>query len=165
MKITRILITFTMIALLSMTFVSADSEYVSANDPLVSLSYVNDVLYPELTAQIMANIESQYVKITDLSLASAGSYTALSLGSGKTLMSDGICEIILLDGQGKVTVTSAANVKAGAGISDLTAGAVLVNNDTVPANHMLVIPKGDGRGIVFSGATNILVRGEYHIAG
>ena len=72
----------------------------------------------------------------------------------------------MLDGNAVTVVTSAANQKAGAGISDLTAGSVVTNGNVLPANHYLVIPKGDGRGFtVTSDTANILVRGEYNITG
>ena len=133
--------------------VSADGAYSSKDDPLVSLSYVNDVLGPEIMAQVMARVEKEYIKLSDISKASAGSYTVLAVKKGQTLMA-------------VTVVTSAANLKAGAGISDLTAGSVVTNGNVLPANHYLVIPKGDGRGFtVTSDTANILVRGEYNITG
>ena len=52
--------------------VSADGAYSSKDDPLVSLSYVNDVLGPEIMAQVMARVEKEYIKLSDISKASAG---------------------------------------------------------------------------------------------
>ena len=104
--------------------------------------------------------------ISDISKASAGSYTVLAVKKGQTLMAVSCCEAVVLDGNAVTVVTSAANLKAGAGISDLTAGSVVTNGNVLPANHYLVIPKGDGRGFtVTSDTANILVRGEYNITG
>ena len=146
--------------------VSADGAYSSKDDPLVSLSYVNDVLGPEIMAQVMARVEKEYIKLSDISKASAGSYTVLAVKKGQTLMAVSCCEAVVLDGNAVTVVTSAANQKAGAGISDLTAGSVVTNGNVLPANHYLVIPKCDGRGFtVTSDTANILVRGEYNITG
>lgn len=146
--------------------VSADGVYSSHDDPLVSLSYVNDILAPEIASQIMAKVEAEYVKISDISIASSGSYTYLSLSQGQTLMAGSCCEVILLDGVSAAVITSAANINAGAGLSDLTSGSVVKNGAAIPVNHYLVIPKGDGRGFtVTSDTANILVRGEYNITG
>jgi len=146
--------------------VSADGVYSSHDDPLVSLSYVNDVLGPEIMAQVLAKIETEYVKISDISVASAGSYTYVTLKKGQTLMAKSCCEVVLLDGAATAIITSSSNVAAGAGISDLTVGSVVTNGAMIPTNHYLVIPKADGRGFVVSSDTaRILVRGEYNITG
>ena len=146
--------------------VSADGEYSSKDDPLVSLSYVNDVLGPEIMAQVMAKVEAEYVKISDVSTLSAGQYTYLTLSKGQTLMAQSCCELIVLDGSASAVITSAFNISAGAGISDLTAGKVAINGTVVANNSYLIIPKADGRGItVTSDSANILVRGEYNITG
>lgn len=144
--------------------VSADGVYSSKDDPLVSLSYVNDVLGPEIMAQVMAKIDKEYVKLSDISLASAGLYTSLTVNKGQTLMASSCCEVIVLAGNSVSVITSAANQKAGAGISDLTAGTTVTNGNVLPSNHYLIIPKGDGRGFTVTSETaNILIRGEYNI--
>lgn len=146
--------------------VSADGAYSSKDDPLVSLSYVNDVLGPEIMAQVMARVEKEYIKLSDISKASAGSYTVLSVKKGQTVMASSCCEVAVLSGSTVAVVTSAANLKAGAGISDLTSGTVITNGNVLPANHYLIIPKGDGRGFtVTSDTAEILIRGEYNITG
>ena len=146
--------------------VSADGTYSTHDDPLVSLSYVNNVLGPQIMEQVLAKIDAEYIKISDISIASAGSYTMLTMTKGQTLMADNCCEVVLLLGTATVVITSAANVEAGLGISDLTNSSVLVNGNLLPANHALVIPRGDGRGFtVTSDTAQVLVRGEYHVAG
>ena len=146
--------------------ISADGVYTSENDPLVSLSYVNDVLGPEIMQKVLDKIDAEYVKISDVSSITAGAYTYLTLSKGQTLMASSSCELIVLNGITTVVVTSAANQNAGHGLSNLTDGSVLVNGSQIPANHYTVIPKGDGRGfIVTSDTANILVRGEHNITG
>ncbi len=165
-KITRLTTVFLLILAALTLCVSADDVYSSQDDPLVSLSYVNDVLGPEIMAQVMAKVEAEYIKISDISVASAGSYTYVTLQKGQTLMAKACCEVVVLDGSATAVITSSVNVAAGAGIHDLTAGSVITNGSLLPLSHYLVIPKADGRGFaVTSDIANILVRGEYHIAG
>ncbi len=165
-RFSKLSVTFVLLLTALTLCVSADSAYSSVDDPLVSLSYVNDVLAPEIVDQVMAKVEAEYIKISDISSASAGAYTCVSLTNGQTLMADSCCEVILLDGVATVVVTAVTNVENGAGICDLTAGGVAVNGDVMPSVHYLVIPKADGRGfVVTSDTANILVRGEYHITG
>ena len=167
MKKMRRMLPLLLLMLLLLPFViSADAEYSSADDPLVSLSYVNDVLAPEIVAQVMERVEAEYVKMSEISLASAGSYTVLTLTKGQTLMARSVCEVVVTDGTALTVVTSSANIAKGQGIVDLTAGNVAVNRTALPVNHYLVIPKADGRGFsVSSDTVSVLVRGDYYITG
>ncbi len=165
MKILKKYLPLLLLLLMLLPFlVSADTVYSSQEDPLVSLSYVNDILGPEIMAQVIARIDAEYVKISDLNSVAAGSYTAVSLTKGQTLMARSVCEIVLLEGSANAVVTSSANVAAGAGIHDLTAGNIVINGAPLPAGHYLVVSKPDGRGLtVLSDTAVILIRGEYHI--
>ncbi|MBC7104374.1 MAG: hypothetical protein H5T97_00365 [Firmicutes bacterium] len=48
----------------------------------------------------------------------------------------------------------------GNGIPDLTAGGDLFDAQSVPLNHLLLIPRSDGRGIVARGPVWVMYRGE-----
>ncbi len=145
--------------------VSADEAYSSKNDPLVSLSYVNDVLGPQIMAEVLEKIDSQYVKISDIKNVTAGEYTLVTLNKHQTLMAKGVCELIVLNGNATVLITSSTNIEAAQGLIDITDGAVVTNGNILKANHQVVVPKADGRGIVAvtSGFT-VLVKGAYTIA-
>ena len=145
--------------------VSADDAYSTKNDPLVSLSYVNDVLGPQIMAEVLEKIDSQYIKITDIKELSGGEYTLVTLEKHQTLMAKGVCEIVVLSGNATVLITSSTNIEAAQGLIDVTDGAVVTNGNIIKANHQVIIPKADGRGIaaVSSGVT-VLVKGAYTIA-
>ncbi|MBQ0102451.1 MAG: hypothetical protein KBT31_06630 [Firmicutes bacterium] len=161
----RTLTAFIIVASLLTVFAAADSEYTTADDPLVSLSYVNDVLGPEIAENVMKKIEADYVKAEDIANISGGNYTAVSLSKGQTVMAKGVCEIIITEGSATALITSATNIRNGVGISDLTAGNYVINGSPLLVNHYLVIPKADGRGLTAaSDNVNILIRGEYNIA-
>lgn len=165
-RFSRIFSSLVLVTVILTSFVSADNEYSSKDDPLVSLSYVNDVLTPEIVTAVMEKIEKEYVKISDLSSAAKGSYTEVIMEKGQTLMANSCCELILSIGECSSVVTSSNNIKDGVGIIDCTSGSVITNGKTIPSNHYLVIPKADGRGITVSSDTAVvLVRGEYNITG
>lgn len=145
--------------------VSADAEYSTADDPLVSKSYVNDVLGPQIMAQVLEKIESEYVKLSDISSVAAGQYNVVTLSKNQTLMSKSVCELILLNGSATALITSSTNVQNGEGLIDMTDGAVVTNGTLIKNNHYIIIPKTDGRGLVVtSDNVTVLVRGEYVIA-
>ena len=53
---------------------------------------------------------------------------------------------------------------ASQGIADYTAGAEIYNYQYLTKNHMCLIPRGDGRGIVAdSESVFVMVKGEYTI--
>ncbi len=159
------IIVFTLIVALLTFGVSADEQYSSKNDPLVSLSYVNDVLGPQIMAQVLEKIESQYVKISDLTDMSSAELTLITLSKGDTLMCKGVCEIILLSGNATTIITSSSNIEAGQGLIDVTDGTIVTNGALIKANHKIIIPKADGRGIIVTGdSVTLLVRGAYTIA-
>ena len=163
-KIKKMLIIFlAMLAVLTFG-VSADEAYSSILDPLISLSYANDVLGPQIMEQVLEKIESEYVKKEDLASSQAGSYSILTLNKNQTLMAKGICEVIVLEGSATVLVTATDNIQEGNGINDLTEGTVLVNGTVYPLNHYTIISKADGRGFYVTSSTLVvLIRGDYNI--
>ena len=83
-------------------------------------------------------------------------YTVECLKKGQKLL--GNCEIILRSGSAEA-VCPGAN-----GISDLTEGADLADKTVLSANHLLLVPRDDGRGLVVTSTeAYIMVRGTYRI--
>ena len=86
----------------------------------------------------------------------ANDYVVEYLTQGQSIV--GNCELILRSGKA-VALCPGAN-----GISDLTGGADLPGNTEITANHLLLVPRNDGRGItVTSSDAYIMVRGTYEI--
>ena len=85
-------------------------------------------------------------------------YTVECLTNGQKLL--GNCEIILRSGSAEA-VCPGAN-----GISDLTEGADLADRTALSPNHLLLVPRDDGRGLVVtSKEAYVMVRGTYRIEG
>lgn len=163
-QLKRSILTFLLILTVLAFGVSADEAYSSQNDPLVSLSYVNDVLGPQIMEQIMNKVEKEYVKLTDISAISSGMYSTVTLVKDQTLTVRSVCEIVFLSGSATVLVTSSDNVRNGMGIHDLTDAKILTNGSIYPLNHYTIVTKPDGRGFyVTSDSATVLIRGEYDI--
>jgi hypothetical protein len=157
-----------LLGVFAFTFTAVSAAYSSnvgtESDPLVSKSYV-DAQIAQLKSQIntsnastantTANTTTQVV--TNKVVTEEAGYETVSVAVGKRLMGDDGTEIILRAGKGVVYITGKD------GISDLTTGQNLVMGDKVQTNHLLVVPRGDGRGVVVSEAAWFLVKGGYTI--
>ncbi|MGI6130014.1 MAG: hypothetical protein ACOYEO_07995 [bacterium] len=77
----------------------------------------------------------------------------VELEAGEVLRGEAGTEIVLRSGQAAAITTSQG------GISDLTAGRDIQNGEAVPANHLLLIPRSDGRGLRALTNIVVLVRG------
>lgn len=77
----------------------------------------------------------------------------LELKDGQTLRAEAGTELVLRAGRA-VAVTSPQG-----GLADLTAGRDIQGGEAVPANHLLLIPRSDGRGLKALTSVVILARG------
>jgi len=84
-------------------------------------------------------------------------FSAVELADGQKLIGTGGTEIILRSGEA-AAIDNGVN-----GISDLTAGSDLMSGDAVGLNHLLMVPRADGRGITALTDAWVMVRGEYEI--
>ena len=161
----------------------------SAEDPFITLSYVNatlkneirdsvyeevyenvrqeiwDKMYKELkeeiTAEVKASINSSS---TGSSAAQNSEYEVIHLQKGQKLNSTGVCEIILRSGSAEAYVDKEENRANNIGLSDCTDGSEILNGQAIPMRHLLIIPRGDGRGAsVTSAEAYFMVRGDYEI--
>ena len=121
--------------LFSAVFIAANPG--SADDPLISKSYIESVLMPQIK--------------------SVSSFQVVSLSEGKTLIGGEGCEMIVRTGSGIIIASQRG------GISDTTEGADLANGTAAPLNHLLIVPLPDGRGIEAKSDMLIMVKGEYSI--
>lgn len=115
------------------------------NDPLVSLSYLEDRL-AKITGQVQSD---KFVLLDDTDLNKGDIITGVE-GN----------EIILRGGN-----ASAYGVSKNNGLSNLTNGkSIDSNGTTIPANNHLLVPRDDGRGIKIE-STNawVMIKGEYKI--
>lgn len=111
----------------------------SENDPVVTKSYVDS-------------------KIAAISSDGEGFvFQPVSLDAGDKLIGGEGTEIILRSGEAKA-ITNGTN-----GISDLTSGKDLSQGAAISQNHLLLVPRADGRGISAVTGTWVLIKGSYTI--
>jgi len=153
------------------------AAYDSAEDPLVTLSYITNVFKPQIDTSISTSEEGLKHEISELKktveeMKSASAavlsgvpsatpeYEVLYLAMGEKILAEEQCEIILRAGAAVVVSPFADQ-----GIADITDGADLLANASIIKNHCLLVPRGgDGRGVaVTSDTAYIMVRGKYYI--
>ncbi|MCI2105750.1 MAG: hypothetical protein LKK00_03400 [Intestinimonas sp.] len=144
-------------------------------DPLVTVSYLNDVVTPHilsqvdtrltqresaLTAKLDAAID-QYSSDMDAKLAAGGEsvssvFQVVTLQNGKKLTGGVGCEFLLRGGSAVCVAASAP------GLIDTTGGSTLPSGQALILNH-LYLSTAEGRGLLATGAVTVLVRGSYTI--
>lgn len=115
----------------------------SGDDPLITLSYIEEVLMPNIRQTI--------------SEQSPNSFKVVEVSAGQRLTCEAGTELVLRMGSGTVFATEKG------GIANVTAGYDLQNGSSVPSNAHLIVPVGDGRGISATSNIIVLVKGSYSI--
>ncbi len=127
----------------------------SESDPLVSKAYVDSVA-EELRAEIKELKEAQNAEGTAAPQSTAV-FTAVQVPAGQSLIGGAGTELVLRSGK-------ATAIDNGAdGVSDLTGAKDLKGGTEISLNHLLLVPRDDGRGISCSQACWVMVKGDYTI--
>lgn len=143
----------------------AFSAYTYDTDPVITLSYLNDVFIPQIKQDILQTIlaqdsaeppslpAEQPQEILD------SSYDVIEISYGQTVLATDCLEVILRPG-GEVACVSANDM----GLCDVTAGTDIFNGQPLANNHYVIISRADGRGVICtSEKAYLLVRGGYEI--
>lgn len=115
----------------------------------------------------LAELEEKLAQDSPAVPAVSASWEVIYLTTGQTLLATSPCAIILR--AGSAAVVSPFNGQDGSspqGLSDLTAGADILADTPLSANHHILIPRGnDGRGIRITseGGAYIMVQGGYTV--
>ncbi len=83
------------------------------------------------------------------------SYEVVHVMAGQSIIGGAGTEMILRSGEA-TAIDNGAN-----GVSDITSGADLMSGTKIETNHLLLVPRADGRGILTSTECYVMVRGEY----
>lgn len=150
-------------------------------DPLVTLSYLNNVATPKILAEVDAkfaireaalteklnSLVTQYTAEMQKLAASGGGqtgtggsaavFTVVTVPAGKSLVG-GVGAEFLLRGGGAVCVAASAP-----GLIDTSGGGTLPAGGALLANH-LYLSTAEGRGLKATSQATVLVRGSYTIA-
>lgn len=120
-------------------------------DPLVSKSYVDDKINQVISMISTGSATSTVSGIT------GGSYEPVYATVGQRVEGGEGTEIILRSGKGEVYINGAD------GITDATTGANLKGGQNVTANHLMIVPRADGRGVKVTESAWFLIKGDYTI--
>ena len=161
-------------------FVAIAAEVGSEADPLVTLSYLEEVFLTQilesvdeklgvrneqLAAELTEKIEQAKEDIL-LGLGSsygdedggmALSFTAVTLAPGQTLYGGAGCEVLLRSG----SATCVSEGMSAPGLVDTTGGTTINHGVALAENHLYMMT--DQRGVRAEEETVILVRGKYSI--
>ncbi len=149
---------FTATAVISLAaFVYAASPG-TTDDPLVSKSYV-EKLINEAFQNNSSGTNSVITNPAVNTSNSTSNYVPVNVKIGQKLIGEEGTEIILRSGRGFGYVSTES------GIVDITQGTEVFNNEEIIKNHMLIIPRDDGRGIRIVEDSWFLVKGGYKIIG
>lgn len=104
-----------------------------SSDPIVTLSYVEEVVKKELSFQVV------------------------NMSKGDILVGEAGTELILRMGSAEIIATEKG------GLADLTVGTDLADGTVMPSNHHLVVPVDDGRGIEAKNSVIVMVKGDFEL--
>ncbi len=140
----------------------------TADDPLVTLSYLNetyldavqqriDAAVAKRDAELTAYIDGKLTGSTGGSSGTASTFTVVTIPAGKTLTGDIGCEVMLRVGSASCVSPSSP------GLIDETTGGTLENGKALVKNHLYMMTI-EGRGVKAGGsAVKVLVRGSYTV--
>lgn len=117
----------------------------STEDPLVTLSYINDVLMPQVKSYV------------DSKSQASGGFEIVNVKAGQTVIVGASTEMILRMGNAQIVATQKG------GVADVTQGIDLQNGAVMPSNHLLIVPLDDGRGAQMLSDGIIMIKGNYTV--
>ena len=167
----KVKVALAVIGITATTLYAADNGLGSASDPLDTKSYVdqkiteisgnmdNSSLAKQVATQ-QALIENLMEEISGLKNAETPNnnvFEVVVVQPGQVIYGKQSTEMIMRSGKAQ-----AVTVAAG-GLQDITSGEDLSSGMEIPKNHLLIIPREDGRGLLADTKLTVMVRGGYTI--
>ena len=128
------------LAIICGTFIVA----LGTDDPLITESYLKNVFMKEVKDYIDADKDN-------------ASFAVVNVPKNKKLIGAAGSEIILRGGTAEIIASNLG------GLSDVTAAGDLNDGISVPVNHLLIIPRDDGRGFKAITDVIVMIKGGYEI--
>ena len=152
----RLLVLLVLCGVLNVTL-SAATEAGSSDDPLVTLSYLNETYMDTIMERVDQKIAQRNAQLSG-GTSAASVFTVVTLSSGQVLTGDIGCEVMLRVG------TATCVSPSSPGLIDETAASTLNNGGALVQNHLYMMTI-EGRGVrATADTTKLLVRGSYTIA-
>ncbi len=131
------------------------SEPGSEQDPLVTLSYVEKKI-----EQLKYYVDTELGK-KNTGSDKVGTWIVVEVPAGNSLICKDGTEIILRSGEARAIAIVVNGIMNG--LTDITAGKDLAMEESIKANHLLIVPRDDGRGARALTNSFFLVKGDYEI--
>lgn len=130
-----------------------------SSDPIVVLSYLNERISALIKEYKLDEISNLLKKVDNLPSAGGSTSTleVVEIKAGEKLIGGAGTELILRGGKAFVIGSELG------GISDVTVGKDFVSGMEFVANHLMIVPRGDGRGAYTNDYAIFMVRGTYEI--
>ena len=145
-----------MLSAVFMTTLTVAASVGSSKDPLITLSYLEEVFMDKVLDEVDEKISTRNKNLADKS-GSGDSFTVVTLSNGQTLVGDIGCEVMLRVG------TAVCVAQSTPGLIDESSAATLNNGGTLAANHLYMMTI-EGRGVLATSDTvKVLARGSYVI--
>ena len=122
------------------------------DDPLVSKSYVDDKIN-----QVLEIVNGGSVSVDGTIAPAGGSYQPVYASVGQVVLGGEGTEIILRSGKANIYIEGVD------GLVDATTGKNLTTGDVATSNHIMIVPRDDGRGVKVTEAAWFLIKGDYTI--
>lgn len=178
-----LIICFSTIVLAGSVFIVSGSGFMgpgSDEDPIVTLSYVEKRM-EQIKYYINQNVETINNQVNELKTkveqleannnqsnsnpnntntsvaASSSKFEVIVIEAGQILKLGESSEVIWRSG--KATAIASEN----GGLSDVTIGKDLKTGEEIPLNHLLIIPRNDGRGMTVIAKSFVMIKGNYTI--
>ena len=137
----------------------------SANDPLVTLSYLNNTFSQKVQTMVndtvdarKAEMEQALAKVLGQGGNGSGNvFTVVTLSKGQTLVGDVGCEVMLRIG------TAVCGTSDSVGLIDTTSGSNLGSGGALAANHLYMVTISTRSVTATSPTVKVLARGPYTV--
>lgn len=148
--------------------VATSGEPGTSTDPVVTRSYVEERL-SEIEDAFVRDLNALSDQIEALESGSGSgtsapapgappAFVVVELEAGSTVVFGENTQVILRGG-------SATAIAAENDLPDVTGGAGLGMGQKIPLNHLIIIPKDDGRGMNINARTWLMISGKYTVTG
>ena len=147
-KTLKIIIAVLAVLLIAGVTAYAATNYGSKDDPLITKSYLDAVLKPELESELQMKLDAA---AADMLRSAPGEFTKAELSGGQVLRCAAGCQILPVSGA----------LSASGAMADTTAGSAAAAGSALSANHLYLATE-EGT-ITAAGTAVVLVSGAYRI--
>ena len=145
-------------ALLGLTALSAAVyaavSYGSKDDPLITKSYLDEVLQPRLEAEFASELDAA---LAEIETEQSGDFVVITLTTGQTVTCGVGCELMLRIGSATALGPDYPV------LVDTTAGESVSNGTALKTNHLYMVTIAGNGFKAGSATTKLLIKGDYTI--